>query len=60
MTILPLSRERRESSVQISSNRYAPLVGLQRLLCRLRVRDFQVTTDLDDEEVIDFFVPRNR
>jgi len=31
---LPLSRERRENQLTMSGNRYAPLVGLQRLVMR--------------------------
>jgi hypothetical protein len=35
LTVLPLSRERRESDPQSSHDQHSPLVGLQRLVMRL-------------------------
>src|SRR5439155_7383323 len=35
------------------TNPCASIVGLQRVLCRLRIWDFQVTTDLHDKKIVD-------
>jgi len=54
-----MSRERREPLLSVHRTK-ARRFSAPSQLCRLWVRDFQVTTDLDDEEVVDLVVPRNR
>jgi hypothetical protein len=60
LTVLPVSRERRENKVQksVTATRRSPVCSA--LLCRLRTGDFQVTTDFYDQKIVDVFVSGHR
>jgi len=54
-----ISRKRRGHHPASTRNLGAPFVGCIVVLCRLRIWDFQVTTDFNDKKIVDLFVPRN-
>jgi hypothetical protein len=52
-----LSRERRESYLQEAAALRAAFDGCSGLLFRLRVWDFEVSTNLDDKKIVNLSMP---